>query len=191
MKTFNLSAELRTETGKKFAKKLRQNETVPGIIYGGEKNIMLSISAKELTKAVCSPNVYIVDIAAGGQTYSTIIKEVQFHPVTDNIMHVDFYQIGSHNITVALPVSLNGQAEGVKQGGKLMQGMRKMRVNGDPRQLPDVIDIDVTSLGMGKSILVGDVEFTGFKVMEPKSLVIATVKTTRAARSAEAEAAKK
>ncbi|MBR7067299.1 MAG: 50S ribosomal protein L25 [Bacteroidales bacterium] len=191
MQTFNLNAEVRSTTGKKCAKQLRKNESVPAVIYGGAENINLSISAKELTKAVCSPNVYIVEIAAGGKNYSTVIKEVQFHPVTDNIIHVDFLQLTDHDITVALPVSLNGQAEGVKLGGKLLQGARKLRVHGDPRKLPNVIDVDVTSLGMGKSIMVGDVDFKEFKVVEPKSMVIASVKATRAARSAEAEANKK
>lgn len=189
MKTFDLNAELRNEAGKKFAKRIRKAESVPAVIYGGEKNIMISLNAKELDKAVCTPNVYIVNITVDGKTYSTIVKEAQFHPVSDKLIHVDFYEVNDNNpITISLPITLVGQAEGTKQGGKLIQVIRKMRVNGVAKNLPEMIEVDVTNLTIGKSIMVGELGFENFHIVESKSLVIATIKTTRATRENEAEA---
>lgn len=190
MKTFELNAELRADAGKKFAKRIRKAESVPAVIYGGEKNIMISLNAKELDKAVCTPNVYIVNIAVEGKTYSTIVKEAQFHPVSDKLIHVDFYEVNDSNpVTIFLPITLVGQAEGTKQGGKLIQVIRKMRVNGIAKNLPEVIEVDVTNLTIGKSIMVGDLNFDNFHIVESKSLVIATIKTTRATREADEAAA--
>lgn len=180
MKTIDLSATLRADAGKKFTKKIRKEESVPAVIYGGQENLMITINAKELTKVICSPNVYIVNINVEGKTYPTIVKDVQFHPVDDTIIHVDFYEINdTKKVTVTLPIQLLGQAEGTKQGGKLVQMVRKVRVNGVANDLPEKIEVDVTSLTIGKSIMVGDLNFEKFNIVENKSLVLVTIKTTR------------
>lgn len=191
MKTIELSAAVRTETGKTFAKNMRKSALIPANIYGGDQNLMISVDEKELMKAIYTPHVYIVNLSVEGKVYSTIIKETQFHPVSDKVLHIDFLQVSDKKkITIALPVVLEGQAEGAKQGGKLAQVVRKLRVNGLAKDLPESINIDVTNLGLGKSIMVGDLEFKKFTIAEPKSVVIATVKTTRAAKDAAVETKK-
>lgn len=185
MKTIELNAAVRTTTGKTAAKTMRKSALVPANIYGAEQNLMISLDEKELGKAIYTPNVYTVNINLDGKVYSTVIKEIQFHPVSDKILHVDFLQISDKKkITIGLPIVLEGQAEGAKQGGKLVQVVRKLRVNGLAKDLPESINIDVTNLGLGKSIMVGDLEFPKYTIAEPKSVVIATVKTTRAAKEA-------
>ncbi|HBI81088.1 MAG TPA: 50S ribosomal protein L25 [Bacteroidales bacterium] len=191
METIELSAALRTETGKKAAKQSRKAELVPAVIYGDGENTMISLSEKELKKVIYTPVVYLVKLNVDGKVYETIIKEIQFHPVTDKILHVDFLKVSETKpITIALPVNLVGQAEGVKAGGKLLQVVRKIRVIGLVNDLPDTISIDVTHLGIGKSIMVSELSFDKFTVIEPKSMVIATIKTTRAAREVQQEPAK-
>jgi len=191
METIELSAALRTETGKKAAKQSRKAELVPAVIYGDGENIMISLSEKELKKVIYTPVVYLVKLNVDGKVYETIIKETQFHPVTDKILHVDFLKVSETKpITIALPVNLVGQAEGVKAGGKLLQVVRKIRVIGLVNDLPDAISIDVTHLGIGKSIMVSELSFDKFTVIEPKSMVIATIKTTRAAREVQQEQVK-
>ncbi len=191
MKTLDLSAAVRKETGKTFAKNMRKSALIPANIYGGEENLMISLDEKELMKAIYTPNVYIVNLNVEGKVYSTVIKETQFHPVSDKILHVDFLQISDKKkITIGLPIVLDGQSEGAKQGGKLVQVVRKVRVSGLAKDLPESIIIDVTNLGLGKSIMVGDLEFKKYSIAEPKSVVIATVKTTRAAKDAVVETKK-
>lgn len=191
MKTLDLSASVRKETGKTFAKNMRKSALIPANIYGGEENLMISLDEKELMKAIYTPNVYIVNLNVEGKVYSTVIKETQFHPVSDKILHVDFLQISDKKkITIGLPIVLEGQSEGAKQGGKLVQVVRKVRVSGLAKDLPESIIIDVTNLGLGKSIMVGDLEFKKYSIAEPKSVVIATVKTTRAAKDAVVETKK-
>lgn len=191
MKTIELSAAPRTETGKKAAKHSRKSELVPAVIYGAGENIMISLGEKELKKVIYTPIVYLVKLNVDGKMHDAIIKEVQYHPVTDKILHVDFLKVSeSKPITIGLPVNLVGQAEGVKAGGKLLQVVRKIRVKGLAKDLPDAISIDVTHLGIGKSIMVAELSFDKFTVVEPKSMVIATIKSTRAAREAQQEQAK-
>mgnify|MGYP000929361513 CR=1 FL=1 len=191
MKTLELSAAVRTETGKTFAKNIRKSALIPANIYGGQDNLMISVDEKELMKAIYTPNVYIVNLNVEGKVYSTVIKETQFHPVSYKVLHVDFLQISDKKkITIGLPIVLDGQSEGAKQGGKLVQVVRKVRVSGLAKDLPESIIIDVTNLGLGKSIMVGDLEFKKYSIAEPKSVVIATVKTTRAAKDAAVETKK-
>lgn len=181
MKTIDLVGSVRTDSGKKFAKLARKSGQVPAVIYGGEHNMCILLNAKELAKAIITPNVYIVNITVDGKQYPTVVKEAQFHPVNDSILHVDFLEVVKGKpVTVAIPVVLVGQSEGAKQGGKLVQMIRKVRVSGEATNIPDIIEIDVTSLTIGKSIMVGDLNFADYQVVESKSLVIATVKTTRA-----------
>lgn len=192
MKTIDLAATVRTDAGRKFAARLRKQEQVPAVIYGGEKNLMVTLGSRDLTKAICSPNVYLFNISVEGKTHRTVVKDVQFHPVTDSIIHVDFYEVNdSRSLTVALPVLLTGQAEGTKQGGKLVQITRKVKVHGLVNDLPEAIELDVTPLTIGKSIVVGDLKFDKFHIEENKSMLLVAVKATRKAVAddqAEAEA---
>lgn len=187
MKEINLNGSVRTETGKKFAKQIRREERVPAILYGGKENLMITLVERELKDIIYTPHVYIINLNVDGKAYKAIVKEMQFHPVTDRILHLDLLQVfEDKKLTVALPVKLTGSAEGAKQGGKLTLTTRKLRVCGLPKDLPEMIEVDVTELGLGKSLLVHELSFDKFEVVEPKSTVIATVKLTRAARGAAA-----
>ncbi|NHB69295.1 50S ribosomal protein L25/general stress protein Ctc [Perlabentimonas gracilis] len=190
MKEISLNGSVRTETGKKFAKQIRREERVPAIVYGGKENLMVTLVERELKDIIYTPHVYTINLNVDGKAYKAIVKEMQFHPVTDKILHLDLLQVfDDKKLTVALPVKLTGSAEGAKQGGKLTLTTRKLRVCGFPKDLPEMIEVDVTELGLGKSRLVSELSFDKFDIVEPKSTVIATVKLTRAARGAAAAAA--
>jgi len=174
---------LRSESGKKIAKKYRKNEQVPAILYGGDVNIKFVVNERDLKPIVYTPSVHIVNINIDGKIYESIVKEIQFHPVSDKILHLDFLHIfDDKKVTIALPVLLTGQAEGAKQGGKVMLITRKIRVCGFPQKLPEMLEVDITNLGLGKTIMVGDLSFKNAEIVDLKSTVIATVQLTRAAR---------
>lgn len=185
MKEIKLKGSLRTETGKKFAKQIRKQESVPAILYGGKENVKLTIVERDLKEIIYTPDVYAINLTIGKKEYKAVIKEMQFHPVTDKVLHIDLLQIfDDKKLTIALPVKLVGSAEGAKQGGKLSLTTRKLRASGFPKDLPEMLEVDVTNIGLGKSKLVQDLTFDKFEIIEPKSTVIATVKLTRAARGA-------
>jgi len=189
MKEFKLNGSLRTETGKKIAKQLRKNNEVPAVLYGGEKSILLSVAERDLKDLIYTPDVHIINLTINKKAYKAIVKEMQFHPVSDKVLHIDFLQVfDEKKLTIALPVKLVGSAEGTKQGGKLSLTKRKLRVSGLAKDLPETLKIDIADLGLGKSRMVSDLNFDKFEIIEPKSTVIATVKLTRAARGAAAAA---
>jgi len=183
MKSIELKGSLRSETGKKIAKIYRKNEQVPAILYGGDVNIKFVVNERDLRPIVYTPSVQIVNINIDGKIYESIVKEIQFHPVTDKILHLDFFQVfNDKKITIALPVLLTGQAEGAKQGGKVITITRKIRVCGLPQELPEMLEVDITNLGLGKTITVGELKFKNAEIVDLKSIVIATVQLTRAAK---------
>jgi large subunit ribosomal protein L25 len=189
MKTLELKGSLRTETGKKFAKRMRRNAEVPAIIYGGKQNIMISLIESELRELIFTPNVYIINLNVEGKNHKAILKEIQFHPVSDKVLHIDFIEISeTKKITISIPVELTGVAEGVKTGGKLALITRNIKVTALPKHLPDTLKVDITDLVLGKSRLISDIEFPNISILDPKSTVIASVKMTRAARGAQAAA---
>ena len=136
---------------------------------------------------VYTPFVYIVKIMIDGNAYEAVMREIQFHPVTDRILHIDFYHIFAEKpVIIEVPVKLKGFAEGVQAGGKLVQVIRKLKVKALPANLPGEVELDVTSLGLGKSIKVKELSFDNFEVVNAKEVVIAQVKVTRASKSVEA-----
>lgn len=186
MKEFSLNGSLRAEVGKKVAKKLRYDGLVPAIMYGGENTISLSVVEKDLKDLIYTPDVFIINLTIDKKPYKAILKDIQFHPVTDKVVHIDFFQVSEdQKITIALPVVLTGSAEGVKRGGKLNLAKRRLKVHGFIKDLPEVISIDVTDLGIGKSRLVGDLKFDKIEIFESKATVIAMVKTSRVAAKGE------
>lgn len=190
MKTIELNGSLRTEGGKKSSKNYRKNEQVPAVLYGGDINLMFVVNARDLKDIIYTPHVHIVNLNIDGKTYESVVKDVQFHPVSDKVLHMDFLQISDDKkVTVSLPVILKGQAEGAKQGGKVIMITRKLRAYGFPQELPDALEVDVTNLGLGKSIMVGDLNFKGVELKEIKSTVVTTVQLTRAAKGQTAEEA--
>lgn len=188
MKKVDLNGSLRNETGKKQAKLYRKKELVPGILYGGAENVLLAVNEKELKGIVYTPHVHIITLKLDGKKFDAVIKDLQFHPVTDKIIHVDFMEIvKGKTVSVGLPVIVTGQAEGAKQGGKLLLVSRKLNATGDPYKMPDELIIDVTSLNIGQGISVGDLKFDNVHLTDPKTNVVVTVRLTRAARGTQAE----
>ena len=190
MKSFELKGTLRESVGKKATKAVRRADNVPCVLYGGEDNVNFMVTNSDLRKLVYTPEVYLVNLDVNGKKCNAIVKDLQFHPVTDRILHIDFLEVSENKpVVVEIPVKLEGLAEGVKAGGKLSLEMRKLRVKGVYTQIPERIVIDVTSLGLGKSIQVGAVSVPNLEILNAKNAVVAQVKLTRAARGAAAAAA--
>lgn len=198
MKEITLNATVRTEFGKKASRDLRRAGQIPAVFYGverGENGLpvaqSIKISEKELAKLLYTPNVYIVNLVVDGKPVKAILKALQNDFVTDRPVHVDFYQITEDKpVVLEIPVKLNGLAEGVKAGGKLALSVRKLAVKAPYTKFPDTLDIDVTSLGLGKSLKVEALSYEGLEIITPKDVVVCSVRMTRAARAAQAEAAK-
>ncbi|MCL2074125.1 MAG: 50S ribosomal protein L25/general stress protein Ctc [Marinilabiliaceae bacterium] len=185
MQKIEIKAFKRQDLGKKATKELRKENNVPGVLYGGTENVHFFSPENELKKIIYTPHVYIVELNVDDKKYDAVIKDIQFHPVNDNILHIDFLQIFEEKpVTIEIPIKIEGLAEGVKAGGKLQIGQRKLLVKGLAKNLPDELNVDVSSLGLGKSILVGDVDFPDLTLLNSKISVIVSVKLTRAARSA-------
>lgn len=191
MQIFELKGEVRSDLGKKATSVLRAEGKVPCVLYGGKENIHFAVVEKALQKLLYTPVVYIVKLVIDGQEHEAIMREIQFHPVTDRVLHIDFYQITDNKpVVMEVPVKLHGFAEGVQAGGKLSLVVRKLKVKALPADLPGEIMLDVTHLGLGKSIKVKDLSFDEFEIMNAKDVVVAQIKLTRAARAAAQEAAK-
>jgi len=197
MKEINVSGQKREATGKKASKLMRKEGLVPCNLYGEKKDgnglpeaMSFSVSFSEIRKAVYTPDVYVVNLTVDGQAHKAIIKELQFHPTTDALLHADFYEVTeSKPITVGIPVKLNGLAQGVRDGGKLNLSIRKIDVTAPYKQIPEVLNIDVTNLQLGKAIKVGELSFEGLEIATPSQVIVCSVKATRASRSAAAAAA--
>lgn len=198
MKEITLNAESRSEFGKKASRELRRAGLVPAVFYGVEKDEnglpvskSIKISEKELAKLLYTPNVYIVNLVVDGTPVKAILKDLQCDFVTDRPVHVDFYQITEDKpVVFEIPVKLNGLAEGVRAGGKLALNVRKLAVKACYTKFPDVLDIDVTNLGLGKSMKVAALSYEGLEIITSKEVVVCAVRMTRAARAAQAETAK-
>lgn len=183
MKTFELSAQARPDLGKKAAKSLRGGDLIPAVLYGGDSVQHLTVSQEGVRNLIYSPEIFVVDLNVDGKSVKAILKDIQFHPVTDRILHIDFLQVDEQKpVAVEVPVVLTGHAEGVKAGGKLALEMRKLRVKAVYTEIPEKLFIDVTNLGLGKTIQVGALSFEGLELLNAKNAVVCAVKLTRAAR---------
>ncbi|MEA4976541.1 MAG: 50S ribosomal protein L25/general stress protein Ctc [Paludibacter sp.] len=190
MKTFELKGKVREELGKKASKATRAEESVPCVLYGTGENVHFTATASDLRKLIYSPEVFIVDLDVDGKKSKAIMKDLQFHPVSDKVLHIDFLEVSDKKpVVMEVPVKLSGLAEGVKAGGKLALQMRKLKVKGIYTDFPEAITLDVTNLGLGKTIQVGAVKVDKLEILNAKNAVVAQVKLTRAARGAAAAAA--
>ncbi len=190
MKTIEIKGSVRADLGKKATRELRKNGQVPCVVYGGESVTHFSAPVDAFRGLIYTPNIYIVDLVIDGKACKAVLKDVQYNCVSDAIEHIDFLEVSDKKpVSIALPVKLNGLAEGVRQGGKLVLKIRKIRVKGLIEKLPDILEIDVTNLGLGKAIKIQDLSFDGLEILEAKNIVVATVKMTRAAMNADAAAA--
>ena len=198
MKSIQIQGSARTETGKKATRDLRRNDSVPCVLYGSQKDengkqiaTHFSVTVDGLRKLVYTPHIYVVDLNIDGKIVNAVMKDIQFHPVTDAILHVDFYQIDENNpIVMEVPVQLEGLAERVKAGGKLVLQMRRLKVKALYNVIPERMVINVSSLGLGKTIKVGELSYEGLEIQNAKDAVVCAVKLTRAARGAQAAAGK-
>ena len=197
MLEINVSGQSRTDLGKKASKLLRKEGLIPCNIYGiekGENGLPVAksfvVPFSEIRKVVYTPNVYVVNINIDGVEKKAVIKELQFHPVSDALLHVDFLEITAEKpVTVGIPVKLVGHAAGVRNGGRLALAVRQLKVTASYLNIPEILEIDVTPLEIGKSIKVGELHFEGLEFATSKEVVVCSVQMTRQARAA-AQAAK-
>lgn len=215
MKVFQLNAEARTDLGKKATKALRSEGKIPVVLNGGEivdlpyagtlnpgekiveiangKGLIttdLVVSTEAVRKLVYTPDIYAVELTANGVKKMAVLKDIQFHPVKDTILHMDFLEVNDKKpVTIEVPVKLEGHAEGVKAGGKLTLSMKKIKVKAVYTNIPERVVINVDNLGLGKTLQIGELHFEGLELMNAKNAVVCAVQLTRAARGAAAAAA--
>lgn len=188
MKTVALSGNNRAERGSSNAKTLRKDENVPCVIYGGKENTHFTVNEVKFGKLINSPEVFFIDLDVNGKKFKAIIKDVQYHPVTDRPLHVDFLEVFEDKaLTVKLPISLKGNARGVLNGGKLRTVTRKLTVSGLPSALPENIELDITNLRIGQSIKVGEIQKEGLRFLDADNAVVVAIKRSRVAVADEDE----
>lgn len=188
MKTFELKGSLRADLGKKSTKATRANDAVPCVLYGGETNVHFDATNSDLRKLIYTPSIHLVNLSIDGVEYKAIIKALQFHPVSDKLLHIDFLQVFEGKpIVMEVPVRLEGLALGVKAGGKLSLEMRKLRVKALYNNVPEYLTVNVENLDLGKSIQVKALEFENIQLLNASNAVVCQVKLTRAARGAAAK----
>ncbi len=186
METFKLSGELRTSIGKKSSKETRAQGDVPCVLYGGEKIIHFFSPELSFKKIIYTPNAYLVKLTIDGQEHDALLQAVQFHPVTDRIIHIDFKEISfDKDVITHLPIKIIGESTGIKQGGKLSQKRRKLKVKGLPSNLPDFVEIDITELEIGESIKVGELDVKNLSMLDPHRSMIIAVVSSRLAKGME------
>jgi len=215
MKTFQLNAEPRTDLGKKAAKNLRKSNLIPVVLNGGavidlpyagtlktgEKIVEIGngkglittdlvVKADDVRKLIYTPDIFAIELNVNGETRNAVIKDIQFHPVKDTILHMDLLEVSENKpVTIEVPVKLEGHAEGVKAGGKLTLSMKKIKVRAPYTNIPERVLINVDNLGLGKTLQIGELHFEGLELMNAKNAVVCAVQLTRAARGAAAAAA--
>ena len=215
MKTYQLTAEPRVELGKKAAKTLRSEGKIPVVLNGGEpfelpykvtlqpgekiveiengRGIVttdLTVTNEAVRKLIYTPDIFAIELAYNGGKKMAVLREVQFHPVKDNILHIDLLEVTDKKpVVMSVPVKIEGHAEGVKAGGKLTLSMKKLKVKALYTDVPERLVINVDHLGLGKTLQVGELHFEGLELVSPKEAVVCAVQLTRAARGAAAAAA--
>jgi large subunit ribosomal protein L25 len=191
MKSIEIAGAKREGLAKKDTKSIRNSERVPCLLYGGSENIHFSVPVLDLRHLVYTPQVYIVKLNIDGNTYEAVMSEIQTHPISDQLLHIDFIEVNAEKpITIDIPVSITGASEGVKQGGKLVTKVRKLKVKALASDIPDSISVDVTPLNIGQDVRVGDLNFKGVQFLDSPNNIIVGVRVTRNVVETPAEAAK-
>lgn len=191
MKSITIKGSERESVGKVATKALRNAGAVPCVLYGGDQPVHFSAEEKAFKSLVYTPNAHTVVIDLGEKTYNAVLQDVQVHPVSDKILHIDFFQLNeSKEITMEVPVKIVGTSPGVLLGGDLRLNQRRLKVRALPKHLPDFIEANISELQMGNKLYVTKVETKDFKLMHPDNTVICQVKISRAAMKAAQEAAK-
>lgn len=190
MKSIAISGSPRENVGKRDAKELRYDGKVPAVLYGGATQTHFSVSAADLKPVVYTPDVHFIDIEVAGVKSQAVIQDIQFHPLTEKILHVDFLALDPNKaIAIEIPVKLTGTSPGVKMGGKLVQKLRKLRVKGLPKDHLDNVEVSIEGLEVGKSVRVGEIKLPNLQITNAAEDTIVSVTTSRALRQAEQEAA--
>ena len=191
MQAITIVGSQRESVGKAASKALRNAGKVPCVLYGGENTIHFSADALAFKKLVYTPNVYTATIELGGKSYTAILQDIQFDPVTDQIIHVDFYELHKDKeITVAVPIQIVGTAPGVMAGGTLRIVNRKLKVKALPDNLPDFVPVDISWMEMGNRFYITRLEQDKYKILHPENTVVCQVRVSRAALKAAQDAAK-
>lgn len=186
MQVIELKGVKREALGKAVSKQVRKNEEVPAVLYGTSEPVHFTTSEKEFGKLIYTPHVHLVKLSVDGKTYDAVLQDVQYHPVSDRVLHVDFLAVQQDKpVTIEIPVKLSGLSEGVKAGGKLQLEQRKLKVKALAKYLPDTLDINIDKLGLGKTIQVKELSYPNLEILNAKNSVVVSVKLTRAARAAQ------
>lgn len=214
MKTYQLTAEPRTNLGKKAAKALREENLIPVVLNGGEPVELpftgtlkpgeklveiannrglittdLVVKAEDVRKLLYTPDIFAIELNVNGEKKNAVLREIQFHPVKDTVLHIDLLEVNDKKpVVMEVPVQLEGHAEGVKAGGKLSLSMKKIKVKALYTAIPERVVINIDNLGLGKTLQIGDLHFDGLELMNAKNAVVCAVQLTRAARGAAAKA---
>jgi len=188
MKTFELAGAVRTDLGKKAAKGYRKGNEIPCVLYGGKDLVHFTVKKDDVRKLIYTPEIFLVNLSVDGKTNTVILKDSQFHPVSGDTLHLDFLEVSQDKpMVIDVPVVLQGLAEGVKAGGKLVLEMRKLKVKALYSAIPETLTINVEKLNLGKTIQVGELSFENLELLNAKNNVVCAVKLTRAARGAAAK----
>jgi large subunit ribosomal protein L25 len=180
MKTIEIKANLRKETGKSASRQIRREKNVPGVIYSKDENINFITEELAFKDLIYSPNVYLVKLDIDGKKYNAVLQDIQYHPVTDRILHVDFIQIFEDKpLTINIPINVIGDSVGLKAGGKLRVRRRKIRVKGLMKDLPDTLDVDITRLEIGQTIKVGELSYDNLELIDPHQSMVLAIASSR------------
>ena len=182
MKTLAISAKSRDKVGKSNTRQLRNQGNVPCVLYGGEKQVYFSATENDLNKLVNTPDVYLLNIDINGESFQAILQDIQFHPLTDRIIHIDFLQVfDEKEVTVNIPINFIGTPIGVRNGGNLLVRKRAIKTRAIPANLPDAIDINIEELKIGNFLYIGDIRDERYTFLAGDKSVIVGVKTARGA----------
>jgi large subunit ribosomal protein L25 len=186
MKSFDLNVELRKQTGKKSSVELRANGMIPCVLYGGQDIVHFAAKKNELKRILYTPHIYCINIILDGKKHLSFLQDSQFHPVTDEPLHIDFIEVWEDKpAIISLPIVITGSSEGVKAGGKLRQRRRYLKVKGLLKEIPETLEIDVTALRIGEHISVGDLKYPNLELLDPAKSMVVGVSTSRIAKGME------
>ena len=190
MKNITINGSLRKDLGKKSSKALRKENNVPCVIYGGKENIHFYTHENNFKKLIYSPDAFLVNLNIDNSEYKVVLKDIQFHPVTDKLVHIDFTQVFDDKpITVSLPITVFGDSVGIKAGGKLRIRKRHILVKGLSNDIPEELPIDITELKIHQSVKVGDLSYDKIELLDPKKSMVLGIATSRVAQKGEGEGA--
>jgi large subunit ribosomal protein L25 len=183
MKTIEINGSFRKELGKKSSKELRKANNVPCVIYGGKENIHFYTHENNFKNIVYTPEAHLVNLKIEGKEYNLVLKEIQYHPVSDRIIHVDFTEVAPNKpVTIGVPIKVSGDSVGIMAGGKLRIRRRSLLVRGFANDIPEFLPIDITEVKIHQSIKVGDLSFDKIELLDPKRSMVLAVATSRVAQ---------